>query len=250
MSHRVKRHPFGGLKRFVVPTGLSPLDNALCGGITQGTLVHLYGTPGSGKTTLAMQIAAMAMRGGWRVAWIDCNGSFSIVRFQEILGQQALFDRLLLARPTCFADQTTLIQQLKCVVDRVAVLVVDPITHFYRAERYAEGSQSFFQELVDQQLSTLLGLAHLHRLVVLTLNYATSDHRGQASPLAAAGFQRIEQYRLYLHEVSNLLEPADWKAMHLEVSPHGQGTRFHFRITRNGIADLRPVEEVDPRESD
>lgn len=43
-----------------IPTGIEPLDRALQGGIKQGALTIIAGTPGAGKTALAVQIAANA----------------------------------------------------------------------------------------------------------------------------------------------------------------------------------------------
>ncbi len=51
----------------LVPTGVPHLDSLLGGGITQGALVLVLGPPGSGKTTLAAQIAFAQARRGHRV---------------------------------------------------------------------------------------------------------------------------------------------------------------------------------------
>ncbi len=49
------------------PTGVPNLDLLLGGGMPRGALVLLVGSPGSGKTTLASQMAFTAARGGRRV---------------------------------------------------------------------------------------------------------------------------------------------------------------------------------------
>src|SRR5581483_10346442 len=48
------------------PTGVANLDLVLGGGIPRGTLVIVVGPPGSGKTTLANQMAFAAARAGRR----------------------------------------------------------------------------------------------------------------------------------------------------------------------------------------
>ncbi len=45
-----------------IPTGIGPLDRSLQGGIKQGALTVIAGTPGAGKTALAVQIAANAAK--------------------------------------------------------------------------------------------------------------------------------------------------------------------------------------------
>ncbi len=54
--------------RPVEATGVPGLDVALGGGLTRGALVMVVGPPGSGKTTLATQLAFAAARAGRRAA--------------------------------------------------------------------------------------------------------------------------------------------------------------------------------------
>ncbi|MDR3354821.1 MAG: recombinase RecA [Synergistaceae bacterium] len=58
----------------VIPTGVLPLDVALCiGGVPRGRIVELYGPEGGGKTTIALHIIAEAQRGGGVAAFIDAE---------------------------------------------------------------------------------------------------------------------------------------------------------------------------------
>jgi recombination protein RecA len=54
-------------------TGFAALDQALGGGFPRGAITELFGTSASGKTTLALQIAAQIQDGGGGVAWIDAE---------------------------------------------------------------------------------------------------------------------------------------------------------------------------------
>ena len=61
----------------VVPTGSIALDLALgIGGIPRGRVIEIFGSEGSGKTTLAQHIMAEAQKAGGIVAYIDAEHAF------------------------------------------------------------------------------------------------------------------------------------------------------------------------------
>ncbi len=66
-------------------TGVFLLDMALLGGIAEGQATMLYGWEASGKTTMAMRLAAAAQRKhpGKAVVWIDCEQTFDPLWFQK-----------------------------------------------------------------------------------------------------------------------------------------------------------------------
>ncbi|HEY7358522.1 MAG TPA: ATPase domain-containing protein, partial [Ktedonobacterales bacterium] len=55
-----------GARRSIEPTGIPNLDQVLGGGLPRGALAIIVGPPGSGKTTLANQMAFAAARAGQR----------------------------------------------------------------------------------------------------------------------------------------------------------------------------------------
>lgn len=80
--------PIDGILRS--PLGLAELDRALGGGLTPGSLVLLGGEPGIGKSTLLLQAAAAAVRGGQRVLYVSGEESAGQIRSRaERLGALA-----------------------------------------------------------------------------------------------------------------------------------------------------------------
>src|SRR5579872_2116126 len=63
-------------RRGALPTGFPSLDAALGGGLPRGSIVELFGPPASGKTALALQIAAHAQSQAATAAWIDAEHVF------------------------------------------------------------------------------------------------------------------------------------------------------------------------------
>lgn len=69
-----------------LPTGLTSLDAALTGGgIPRGRISEWMAPMGAGKTTLACHLAAMTVRAGHGVAWIDAQRTLDPVSLASAL---------------------------------------------------------------------------------------------------------------------------------------------------------------------
>ena len=70
------------LKGLVLPihprlsTGIATLDDALSGGLPLGKIVEVSGSPGSGRSTLALSIGLRCLALGQAIAWIESRPSF------------------------------------------------------------------------------------------------------------------------------------------------------------------------------
>lgn len=112
----------------VIPTGSLALDKALgIGGLPRGRMVEIFGPEMSGKTTVALHVAANAQRAGGNVAFIDAEHSLDPERAQR-LGVNT--DDLLVSQPDTgeqgleIADRLVRSGAVSClIVDSVAALV-------------------------------------------------------------------------------------------------------------------------------
>jgi protein RecA len=75
-----------------LPTGIKELDELIGDGLTIGNFTIVYGSAGTGKSTLALQTLAQAQKEGKRVCYIDLEHSLEIpravslgVNFDEVL---------------------------------------------------------------------------------------------------------------------------------------------------------------------
>ncbi len=105
-----------------LPTGCVELDGALDGGLPRGRLVELYGGPGSGKTTLALRLAAAAQAHG-AVAWLDADGALEPARAAAVGVDLA---RLVVARPST-GEQALQIAEALARSRGCALVVVDSV---------------------------------------------------------------------------------------------------------------------------
>lgn len=111
-----------------IPTGSLALDIALgIGGIPRGRIIEIYGPESSGKTTVALHIAAEVQKLGGEVAFIDAEHALDPV-YAEALGVQ--IDDLIVSQPDTGDDALEITEQLVrsgaidiVIIDSVAALV-------------------------------------------------------------------------------------------------------------------------------
>ncbi len=111
-----------------IPTGSIALDAALgIGGVPRGRIIEIYGPESSGKTTVALHIAAEAQKLGGEAAFIDAEHALDPV-YAEALGVN--IDDLIVAQPDTGEQALEITEQLVrsgaidvIVIDSVAALV-------------------------------------------------------------------------------------------------------------------------------
>lgn len=112
----------------VIPTGSLALDAALgIGGLPRGRIVEIFGPEGSGKTTLALHVAAESQKRGGIVAFIDAEHALDPV-YAEKLGVNT--DNIFISQPDSGEDALEIAEILVrsnaidlIIVDSVAALV-------------------------------------------------------------------------------------------------------------------------------
>ena len=107
-----------------IPTGSMTLDLALgIGGVPRGRIVELYGPESSGKTTVALHIAAEAQKQGGEVAFIDVEHALDPV-YARALGVD--IDNLLVSQPDS-GEQALEIAEALVRSGAIDVLIVDSV---------------------------------------------------------------------------------------------------------------------------
>ena len=108
----------------VIPTGSINLDMALgVGGVPKGRVVEVYGAESSGKTTIALHIAAEAQKMGGIVAFIDAEHALD-PEYAKALGVD--IDELLISQPD-YGEQALEIADMLVRSGAVDLIVVDSV---------------------------------------------------------------------------------------------------------------------------
>ena len=108
----------------VIPTGSITLDIALGqGGVPRGRIIEIYGAESSGKTTLALHVAAEAQKTGGIVAFIDAEHALD-PEYAKALGVDV--DELLISQPD-YGEQALEIADMLVRSGAIDLIVVDSV---------------------------------------------------------------------------------------------------------------------------
>ena len=154
-----------------IPTGSLALDLALgIGGVPRGRIIEIYGPESSGKTTLALHIAAEAQKRGGEVAFIDAEHALDPA-YARALGVD--IDNMLISQPDT-GEQGLEICEALVRSGALDVIVVDSVAALVpRAEIEGEMGDSFVglhARLMSQALRKLAGAINKTNCIVIFIN--------------------------------------------------------------------------------
>ena len=154
-----------------VPTGSLALDLALgIGGVPKGRIIEIYGPESSGKTTLALHIAAEAQKRGGEVAFIDAEHALDPV-YAAALGVD--IDSMLISQPDT-GEQGLEICEALVRSGALDVVVVDSVAALTpRAEiegDMGDAHVGLLARLMSQALRKLAGSISKTNCIVIFIN--------------------------------------------------------------------------------
>ena len=160
-----------GIAVEAIPTGSLSLDLALgIGGVPRGRIIEIYGPESSGKTTLALQIAAEAQKRGGEVAFVDAEHALDPV-YAQALGVD--INNMLISQPDT-GEQGLEITEALVRSGALDVIVVDSVAALVpRSEIEGEMGDShvgILARLMSQALRKLAGSISKTNCVVIFIN--------------------------------------------------------------------------------
>ncbi len=154
-----------------ISTGALNLDSAIgIGGIPRGRITEIYGPESSGKTTLALHIAANAQRAGGVAAFIDAEHALD-VEYSKKLGVDV--ENLLVSQPDT-GEQGLEIADILVRSGAVDVIIVDSVAALVpKAEIEGEMGDhhlGLMARLMSQALRKLAGNINRSKTSVVFIN--------------------------------------------------------------------------------
>jgi len=160
-----------------IPTGFLSLDRALEGGLPPSSITLLYGEAETGKTTLAMQCAVSSSRMGLKTLYIDSDGTFSPERLSQIVSQgfEEVSESIMIARPSTFAEQIEIVDNLEKYVSKgFGLIVFDTVTSLYRPELANKKETFNLNRELNRQVASLAQIAKALDLSVFLISQVRS----------------------------------------------------------------------------
>ncbi len=220
-----------------IPTGALSLDIALgIGGVPRGRVIEVYGPESSGKTTLALHIAAEAQKTGGVAAFIDAEHALDI-HYARKLGVN--IDELLISQPDT-GEQALEIVEVLVRSGAIDVLIVDSVAALVpRAEIEGEMGDSHMglqARLMSQALRKLTGTISKSNCCVIFINQIRMKIGVMfGNPETTTGGNALKFYatvRMDIRRIASLKQGQD-----------AIGNRTRVKIVKNKIAP--PFKEAE-----
>lgn len=174
----------------VIPTGIVDLDIALgVGGLPRGRIVELFGPHQSGKSSLSMQVCAMAQSLGGFVGYVDAEHAFNPAWAVKAFGIKE--DRLALAQPDDGNHAFQMVQRMAesnaidvIVVDSLAALVPPAQAEAEIGEANQLGQHA---KMISDALRRLTPIIANSRAVLILVNQVRLNPGAYGNPETTTG---------------------------------------------------------------
>ncbi len=236
--------------RYII-TGSKNLDDLLGGrGVETKAITEAFGSYGSGKTQLGLQLAVNAQlpldKGGanGKAVWIDTEGTFRPERIKQIaesLGanSEKVLKNIFVARAFNSDHQILLIDKIGEMIkdgEPIKLVIIDSLTAHFRAEYAGRGTLADRQQKLNKYIHQLTRLAEQYNLAVYVTNQVMANPAVMfGDPTVAVGGNIVghaSTYRLYLRRGKKGSRVAK-----LIDSPNLPDNETIFFITKSGIRD-------------
>lgn len=178
-----------------ISTGSLILDSIIGGGVPKGRIIEIYGAEASGKTSIALTMAANVQKEGGNVVFLDVEQAFD-PKYARKLGVDT--DKLAFAQPVIAEDVLRIVKELASsgttdmiIVDSVASMV--PLAE--SEADFEKASVGALARLMSKALKQIASVANNNKCTLVLLNQVR-DNVGvlYGSPTTTPGGKALKFY--------------------------------------------------------
>ena len=235
-----------------ISTGCKAFDELIGGGIESGAITECYGAFGSGKTSLAHQLAINVQIpeeeggvGGCAV-WIDTEGTIRPEYLKELaiakgMDPEKSLENFRGVRAFNSDHQMLLVDKIEDLIEKdglnVKIIIVDSLMGHFRSEFVGRGTLADRQQKLNKHMHSLLKFATKNNIAVYVTNQVMAKpDTFFGDPTQAIGGHIVAHtstYRVYLRRGKKGTRVA--KLVDAPALPDGECT---FIVTGEGIKDV------------
>jgi len=217
----------------MITTGFGKLDELLGGGIRGGVITDIFGSSGSGKTQLLLQICVNSLVHGGMILYQDTTGSFRPERLVELLKTKGmdpkLLDKVIVGRITNTAEQLKYIDKI-LEIENLNLVVIDNITDIFSFE-YSKESNSLAKHIAFMEYMHKLAYVTVKRQVPIVVTNITRKSDDEERESLGRSIS------MFTHQKISLIK--NGQKFNAQVFPSFSSKKMaSYIITHNGLEDL------------